>query len=126
AKNYKDVVVITSPDMYRQIRTELILDDGALTLTTREQLARLAFMRTALYDSAIFPYLSANLDGAQNSKIFPPIQDILPAMSTYMNLFSSAMRALAGDQFEATEEGQLNDHYHLSLNKATDLRTDRR
>ena len=122
AKNYKGVAVVASPEMYRQIRTELILDDGALTLATREQLARLAFMRTALYDSAIFPYLSANLDGAQNSKLFPPIQDILPAMSTYMNLFSSAMRALAGDQFEATEEGQLNDHYHLSLNKATDLR----
>ena len=122
AKNYEDVAIVTSPDLYRQIRTELILDDGALTLATREQLARLAFMRTALYDSAIFPYLSANLDGAQNSKLFPPIQDILPAMSTYMNLFSSAMRALAGDQFEATEEGQLNDHYHLSLNKATDLR----
>ena len=122
AKNYKGVAVVASPEMYRQIRTELILDDGALTLATREQLARLAFMRTALYDSAIFPYLSANLDGTQNSKLFPPIQDILPAMSTYMNLFSSAMKALAGDQFEATEEGQLNDHYHLSLNKATDLR----
>src|SRR5437870_1908318 len=122
AKNYKGVAVVASPEMYRQIRTELILDDGALTLATREQLARLAFMRTALYDSAIFPYLSANLDGAQNSKLFPPIQDILPAMSTYMNLSSSAMKALAGDQFEATEEGRLNDHYHLSLNKATDLR----
>jgi len=122
AKNYKGVAVVASPEMYRQIRTELILDDGALTLATREQLARLAFMRTALYDSAIFPYLSANLDGTQNSKLFPPIQDILPAMSTYMNLFSSAMKALAGDQFEATEEGRLNDHYHLSLNKATDLR----
>src|SRR5204863_8698882 len=55
AKNYRDVAVITSPDLYRQIRTELILDDGALTLATREQLARLAFMRTAIYDSAIFP-----------------------------------------------------------------------
>src|SRR5207302_3551305 len=58
AKNYRDVAVITSPDMYRQIRTEMILDDGALTLATREELARLAFMRTAFYDSAIFPYLS--------------------------------------------------------------------
>jgi len=34
----------------------------------REQLARLAFMRTAIYDSAIFPYLSKLLDGAKALK----------------------------------------------------------
>src|SRR6185437_16278366 len=65
AKNYRDVAVVSSPDLYRQIRTEMILDDGALTLATREQLARLAFMRTAFYDSAIFPYLAGNLEGAK-------------------------------------------------------------
>src|SRR5436853_872256 len=79
AKNYRDVAVITSPDLYRQIRTELILDDGALTLATREQLARLAFMRTAFYDSAIFPYLTANLEGAKDSKLFPPVPEIIEA-----------------------------------------------
>src|SRR6185436_9615577 len=71
AKNYRDVAVVTSPDLYRQIRTELILDEGSLTLATREALARLAFMRTAFYDSAIFPYLSANLEGAKDSQMFP-------------------------------------------------------
>src|SRR5437016_1970756 len=83
AKNYKDVAVITSPENYRQIRTELILVDGARTLATREQLARLAFMRTAFYDSAIFPYLSAHLDGARTSTFYPPIPEILTPMSTY-------------------------------------------
>ena len=122
AKNYKDVAVLTSPDMYRQIRTELILDEGALPLATREQLARLAFMRTAFYDSSIFPYLSANLNGAKNSKIFPPIPEILTPMSTYMNLFSSAMKALTGQQFEAKEGEQLQAQYQLSLKKVTDLR----
>src|SRR5438309_1476 len=85
AKNYKDIAVITSPDIYRQIRTELILDDGALSLATREQLAYLAFMRAAFYDSAIFPYLRANLDGARTSNLFPAIPEILMPMSTYMN-----------------------------------------
>jgi phosphoribosylaminoimidazolecarboxamide formyltransferase/IMP cyclohydrolase len=122
AKNYKDVAVLTSPDEYRQIRTELILDDGALPLATREQLARLAFMRTAFYDSAIFPYLSANLNGAKGSKIFPPIPEILTQMSTYMNLFSSAMKALTGQQFQAEDGEQLEAQYQLSLNKVTDLR----
>ena len=122
AKNYRDVAVITSPDLYRQIRTELILDEGALTLATREQLARLAFMRTAIYDSAIFPYLSANLEGARNSKLFPPIPNLLQPMSTYMNLFSSAMKALAAPQSPEREAGEFADRIQLSLNKLNDLR----
>ena len=122
AKNYKDVAVVTSPDMYRQIRTELILDDGALTLATRELLARLAFMRTAIYDAAIFPYLSANLEGAKGSKIFPPIPELLAPMSTYMNLFSSAMKAMTGREFTTEPDEQFEDHYQLSLDKVADLR----
>src|SRR6266849_2860211 len=121
AKNYRDIAVITSPDIYRQIRTELILDEGALTLATREQLARLAFMRTAIYDSAIFPYLSAHLDGAKSSKMFPPIPELLPPMSTYMNLFSSAMKALTGQEYPDAG-GDLEDRLQLSLNRVADLR----
>jgi len=122
AKNYKDVAVITSPENYRQIRTELILDDGALTLATREQLARLAFMRTAFYDSAIFPYLSAHLDGARTSTFYPPIPEILTPMSTYMTLFSSAMKALTGQKFETGPSAELEEHVELSLNKIRGLR----
>jgi phosphoribosylaminoimidazolecarboxamide formyltransferase/IMP cyclohydrolase len=122
AKNYKDVAVVTSPDMYRQIRTELILDDGALTLATRELLARLAFMRTAIYDAAIFPYLGANLEGAKGSKIFPPIPELLAPMSTYMNLFSSAMKAMTGREFTTEPDEQFEDHYQVSLDKVADLR----
>ena len=122
AKNYRDVAVVTSPDMYRQIRTELILDDGALTLATRELLARLAFMRTAIYDAAIFPYLSANLEGAKGSKIFPPIPELVAPMSTYMNLFSSAMKAMTGLEYPAEPDEKFQDHYQLSLDKVTDLR----
>ena len=122
AKNYRDVAVITSPDLYRQIRTEMILDDGALTLATREQLARLAFMRTAFYDSAIFPYLSANLDGAKSSKMFPPVPEIIERMSTYMNLFSTAMKSLHGDELEQAEDEKFPERQQLSLNKITDLR----
>jgi phosphoribosylaminoimidazolecarboxamide formyltransferase/IMP cyclohydrolase len=122
AKNYKDVAVITSPDLYRQIRTELILDDGALTLATREQMARLAFMRTAIYDSAIFPYLSANLEGARNSQLYPPIPDLLGPMQTYMNLFSSAMKALTNQPFPVTPDEQFEDHCRLSLDKLANLR----
>ena len=122
AKNYRDVAVVTSPEIYRQIRTELIVDDGALTLATREQLARLAFMRTAIYDSAIFPYLTANLEGAKTSKSFPPIPELLAPMQTYMHLFSSAMKAMTGEQFPTAVDEQFEDHCRLSLDKLTDLR----
>ncbi|HEX5702085.1 MAG TPA: bifunctional phosphoribosylaminoimidazolecarboxamide formyltransferase/IMP cyclohydrolase [Pyrinomonadaceae bacterium] len=122
AKNYHDVAVVTAPELYRQIRTELILDEGALTLATREALARLAFMRTAFYDSAIFPYLSANLAGAKSSQMFPPVPEILDKMSTYMNLFSSTMKSLHGDQFEAAEDEEFAEHEQLSLNKVSNLR----
>lgn len=122
AKNYKDVAVITSADMYRQIRTELILDDGALTLATRELLARLAFMQTAFYDSAIFPYLSANLEGAKGSQLYPPIPQLLASMSTYMNLFSSAMKAMTGREFEADDNEQFADQFQLSFDKIAGLR----
>jgi phosphoribosylaminoimidazolecarboxamide formyltransferase/IMP cyclohydrolase len=122
AKNYRDVAVVTSPEIYRQIRTELIVDEGALTLATREQLARLAFMRTAIYDSAIFPYLTTKLEGAKNSKLFPPIPELLAPMQTYMNLFSSAMKAMTGQQFLEASDEQFEDHCRLSLDKLTDLR----
>ena len=122
AKNYRDVAVITSTDLYRQIRTEMILDDGALTLGTREQLARLAFMRTAFYDSAIFPYLSANLEGAKNSKMFPPVPEIIERMSTYMNLFSTAMKSLHGEELDQPEDKKFAERQQLSLNKISDLR----
>ncbi len=122
AKNYRDVAVVTSPDLYRQIRTEMILDDGALTLATREQLARLAFMRTAFYDSAIFPYLSAQLEGAKNSKMFPPVPEIIERMSTYMNLFSTAMKSLHGDELEQAADEKFPERQQFSLNKISDLR----
>ena len=122
AKNYRDVAVVTSPDLYRQIRTEMILDDGALTLTTREQLARLAFMRTAFYDSAIFPYFTAHLEGAKDSKMFPPVPEIIERMSTYMNLFSTAMKALHGNDLEQADDEKFPERQQLSLNKISDLR----
>ena len=124
AKNYRDVAVVTSADLYRQIRTEMILDDGALTLATREALARLAFMRTAFYDSAIFPYLSENLEGAKNSKMYPPVPEVIERMSTYMNLFSTTMQSLHGDELAAATpaDEQFAEQQQLSLNKISDLR----
>src|SRR5919106_1633361 len=49
----------------------------------------------------------ALLGGAKNSQIFPPVPEILDRMSIYMNLFSSTMKSLHGDQFETAEDEPL-------------------
>ncbi len=65
AKNYKHVAVLTSPDQYQEILTDLDTNDGCLSEDTRFDLAKKAFLHTALYDNAISNYLSnlENIDG---------------------------------------------------------------
>src|SRR5205085_7789289 len=58
AKNYRDVAIIVSPDAYMKVTDELTRNSGALALSTRAGLARQAFSRTAMYDSAIASYLT--------------------------------------------------------------------
>jgi len=57
SKNYRDVAVVVSPDAYQRLSQEMSDNGGALSLKTREALARQAFQRTALYDMAIYAYL---------------------------------------------------------------------
>ncbi len=57
AKNFKDVAVVTSTDMYSEIIDQLNQQKGSLTLQSRLQLANLAFVETSTYDSTIWTYL---------------------------------------------------------------------
>jgi len=65
AKNYADVVVVTCPDDYPEVMSELEASDGTTSLDLRLRLAARAFWRTADYDSAIFRYLASNTRGPQ-------------------------------------------------------------
>ncbi|HEX6182700.1 MAG TPA: bifunctional phosphoribosylaminoimidazolecarboxamide formyltransferase/IMP cyclohydrolase [Pyrinomonadaceae bacterium] len=58
AKNFRDVAVVTSPQSYEHVVTELGHRDGALSLETRQQLAHFAFTHTAAYDGAISDYFN--------------------------------------------------------------------
>ena len=71
AKNWRDVAVVTSPDLYAYVASELRGEDGALTAKTRAHLARLAFMRTTAYDAAIFSYLEDTFDELYELDYFP-------------------------------------------------------
>ncbi len=59
AKNYQDVAVITSPDDYEPILTELRNSSGDLAEATNWTLAKKAFQVTAAYDRAIAQTLAA-------------------------------------------------------------------
>ncbi len=59
AKNYRYVAVITDPQDYPAVLKEL--ENGAISLGTREKLAVKAFRRIADYDCAIDKYLSQRL-----------------------------------------------------------------
>ena len=60
AKNFTDVAVVTTPDLYPLITQELT-QNGGLSLKTRARLARRAFMHTSGYDQAITSYLFSAL-----------------------------------------------------------------
>src|SRR5687767_9471066 len=53
AKNFRDVAVVTSPEVYPVVFEELKQTDGRLSLKTRSQLALKAFSHTSSYDGAI-------------------------------------------------------------------------
>ena len=58
AKNYKYVTVITSSNQYKELIKELKKYKGSTSLKFREKLSRLAFTKTAYYDSIISNYLN--------------------------------------------------------------------
>ena len=65
AKNFTDVAIIISPDMYREIIDELKQFNGSLSRSTRGRLAWQAFSRTADYDLRITGYLGWKIGNQQ-------------------------------------------------------------
>ena len=53
AKNYKSTAVLTSPEQYENFIREAELNNNYISLNTRKELAKLAFCKTAYYDSLI-------------------------------------------------------------------------
>ena len=73
AKNYKDVVVVTSPDDYWKILEEMKKNNGLVSLKTRFYLASKAFSHTALYDGYISSYFSKIDESGKEINEFPEI-----------------------------------------------------
>ncbi len=66
SKNFKDVVVVTSPQQYAEVIERMRGEDGGLTEEFRRDLAREAFKMTTRYDAAIANYL-----GGDSASLFP-------------------------------------------------------
>jgi phosphoribosylaminoimidazolecarboxamide formyltransferase/IMP cyclohydrolase len=60
AKNHAWVTIVTNPDQYAPLLTELHAHDGTVGPETRAAFARAAFARTAAYDAAILQWLQAD------------------------------------------------------------------
>jgi phosphoribosylaminoimidazolecarboxamide formyltransferase/IMP cyclohydrolase len=70
AKNNAWVAVVTNPDAYVSIIAEMKLNNGALTQTTRFNLAVTTFEHTAAYDGAIANYLGSIVAGSEYPRTF--------------------------------------------------------
>lgn len=112
AKNFKDVAVITSTDLYPLVFEELTQTGGDLSLETRSQLALRAFGHTSMYDSAISTYLTEVLrpKGARGG------EELRSAFT-----ITDFIKINAADKWLAAG-GPFPEGVSLLLSKAADLR----
>ena len=64
AKNHDGVAVLTDPDDYASVLSEMAANGGSTLLDTRKTLAAKAYARTAAYDAAISNWFAAQLGEA--------------------------------------------------------------
>ncbi|MBU0687225.1 MAG: bifunctional phosphoribosylaminoimidazolecarboxamide formyltransferase/IMP cyclohydrolase [Candidatus Margulisbacteria bacterium] len=74
AKNYSNVAIVVDPSDYKVVLSELKRNNGEISYSVREDLARKAFEHTARYDSLIYAYLRSK-DEIPDST-FPKFVDI--------------------------------------------------
>jgi len=135
SKNYRDVVVVTSPGMYEVITEELEKYDGAVSLPTRSIFAGLAFLQTSSYDMAIANYLSDAIgeDFPLPEGFEQPSDEELEEFAGMLGLPPSMFEDNGngfieeGDEdedfdFDEDEESQLYPEEVLEMEKRFDLR----
>lgn len=62
AKNYKDVLIVSSRNQYSELLASLENDNGSTSLETRKRFAACAFNVSSHYDTAIFNYFNKTED----------------------------------------------------------------
>lgn len=67
AKNYKDVIIVSSMSQYDELFTLLKEQNGETTLEQRKKFAKDAFQTSSHYDTAIFEYFLSKDDSASEN-----------------------------------------------------------
>jgi phosphoribosylaminoimidazolecarboxamide formyltransferase/IMP cyclohydrolase len=112
AKNWESVAVVTDSTMYVQVLEEMKQHAGALTFATRGQLARRAFVRTALYDARVFSYLDGQRDAPEALTFQPDASAIAGAMEAFSSLTSQFIDLLpASDEEDVDSQGGVFSRY---------------
>ena len=109
AKNYAGVAVVTDPEDYPALLEEMKANDGALTLTTRFNLAKKAFTHTARYDGMIANWLTALDEGVERA----------PAQAAPAPAAFPAKLQLAFDRVEVLRYGE-NSHQSAAFYRDLD------
>ena len=104
AKNFRDVAVVVDASLYEIVLKELEENAGALSLSMRQMLGTLAFMRTSAYDAAIANFLT----GEQNPENLTP-EMMTAALTASMN-FASAFEDDDEDFDEFDDEDEFEDN----------------
>ncbi len=83
AKNHRSVAVITNPFQYDKLLKHMHQRNGSTPHRFRLDLAMWAFMRTAQYDAAIYPYLAKEYfnAGPEDLSNFPMVSSDVPPMA---------------------------------------------
>jgi phosphoribosylaminoimidazolecarboxamide formyltransferase / IMP cyclohydrolase len=68
AKNSNDVAVVVQTTQYQRIIDEMTENKGALSIATRNLLAREAFQQTALYDMVVTSYLAGSFEQSHEDR----------------------------------------------------------
>ena len=102
AKNFRDVAVIVDPNLYKIVLQELEENRGALSLTMRQMLGTLAFMRTSAYDAMISNFLTTQSPPEELTQ-----EMMLAAMEASMNFASAFDDEEEFDEFD--DESDFDD-----------------
>ncbi len=83
SKNFAFVAVVTSPDDYEAVLSEMANDEGQVSMALRRRLMHAAFEHTASYDRAIADYFGSTNGHAGSEEAIPEALNIaLPRVQT--------------------------------------------
>jgi len=124
AKNYPDVVVVTSPSTYKPLVRELESSDGEVSFETRADLSSRAFQLTARYDAVIAGYFSRRAESKAEElpDRFNPEYTRVTSLRYGENPHqSAAIYALTGRSGPSLVDAQVLAGKELSYNNYGDL-----